>query len=75
MNRSRWRYAVTALPVMALALTGCGGGSGGSQAESDHKLTIWMMTGGPGDNPLIKEVNTEFAKKHPDIKVDIQIQQ
>ncbi|KIF71085.1 hypothetical protein HY68_24795 [Streptomyces sp. AcH 505] len=75
MNRSRWRYAVTALPVMALALTGCGGGSGGSQSESDHKLTIWMMTGGPGDNPLIKDVNTEFAKKHPDIKVDIQIQQ
>ena len=76
MNRSRWRCAVAALPVMALALSGCGGGGGsGSTAESDHALTIWMMTGGPGDDPLIKDVNAEFAKKHPDTKVHIEIQQ
>jgi N,N'-diacetylchitobiose transport system substrate-binding protein len=34
-----------------------------------------MMTGGPGDNALIQDVNKEFATKHPDMKVDIQIQQ
>jgi len=34
-----------------------------------------MMTGGPGDNELIQEVNDEFAKDYPDMKVDIEIQQ
>lgn len=74
MNRSRLRGTLAVLPVMALALTACGGG-GGAAAESDHKLTIWMMTGGPGDDPLIKDANAEFAKQHPDMKVDVQIQQ
>ncbi|MFF6961595.1 MULTISPECIES: extracellular solute-binding protein [unclassified Streptomyces] len=74
MNRARWRYAVTSVPVMALALTACGG-SGGADAASDGKLTVWMMTGGPGDNALIKDVNAAFAKQHPDMKVDVQIQQ
>lgn len=75
MNRARWRYAVTSIPVMALALTACGGSGGGSHASSDGTLTVWMMTGGPGDSPLIKDVNAEFAKQHPDMKVDVQIQQ
>lgn len=75
MNRSRWPYALATLPVMALALTGCGGSGGAPKADSDHKLTVWMMTGGPGDSPLIKDVNAEFAKKYPDIKVDVQVQQ
>ncbi|GHJ37447.1 extracellular solute-binding protein [Streptomyces sp. TS71-3] len=78
MYTRRWRCAVAALPVMALALTGCGG-SGGKKADSDNKLTIWMMTGGPGDSPLIKDVNAEFTKtygkKYPGMKLDVQIQQ
>ncbi|GHH79100.1 sugar ABC transporter substrate-binding protein [Streptomyces sulfonofaciens] len=78
MHTARWRYAIAALPVMALALTGCGG-SGGDKADSDNKLTVWMMTGGPGDSPLIKDVNAEFAKKYgkkyPGMKVDVQVQQ
>ncbi|MFJ9034104.1 extracellular solute-binding protein [Streptomyces sp. NPDC102274] len=75
MNRSGWRCALAALPVMALALTGCGGSGGGTSAESDNKLTVWVMTGGPGDSPLIKSVNAEFAKKYPDMTVDVQVQQ
>ncbi|QHY94107.1 hypothetical protein SSPS47_03060 [Streptomyces sp. S4.7] len=63
MNRSRIRYALTALPVLALTLTACGGG-GVAKSDSDNKLTIWMMTGGPGDNPLIKEVTAQFKKSH-----------
>ncbi|MFF2184718.1 extracellular solute-binding protein [Streptomyces sp. NPDC058155] len=74
MNRSRIRYALTALPVLALTLTACGGG-GVAKSDSDNKLTIWMMTGGPGDNPLIKEATAQFKKDHPDIDVDIEIQQ
>ncbi|KIF77538.1 hypothetical protein QR77_34220 [Streptomyces sp. 150FB] len=75
MNRSRSRCTVAALPVLALALAACGGGGSGSQAASDHKLTVWMMTGGPGDSPLIKDVNAEFEKKHPGTKVQVEIQQ
>lgn len=76
-RRSRWQCALAALPVMALALTGCGGS--GQQSDSDNRLTVWMMTGGPGDSPLIKDVTAEFkkkyGKKYPGMKVDVQIQQ
>jgi N,N'-diacetylchitobiose transport system substrate-binding protein len=75
MNRSRLLCAIAGLSVVALGLAGCGSGGGGSAAQSGKTLTIWMMTGGPGDNALIQDVNKEFATKHPDMKVDIQIQQ
>jgi N,N'-diacetylchitobiose transport system substrate-binding protein len=75
MNRSRLRCAIAGLSVVAFGLAGCGSGGGGSAAQSNQTLTIWMMTGGPGDNALIQDVNKEFATKHPDMKVDIQIQQ
>jgi N,N'-diacetylchitobiose transport system substrate-binding protein len=65
------RCAIAVLSVVAFALAGCGSGGGGSAAQSNHTLTIWMMTGGP----VIQDVNKEFATKHPDMKVDIQIQQ
>jgi ABC-type glycerol-3-phosphate transport system substrate-binding protein len=65
------RCAIAVLSVVAFALAGCGSGGGGSAAQSNQTLTIWMMTGGP----VIQDVNKEFATKHPDMKVDIQIQQ
>ncbi|MFI6348233.1 extracellular solute-binding protein [Streptomyces sp. NPDC050560] len=74
-NRARTRCAIAAPAVLALTLTACGGGGGGAKADSDGTLTVWMMTGGPGDSPLVKEANAEFAKKHPGIKVDVQVQQ
>ncbi|MCF3963887.1 extracellular solute-binding protein [Streptomyces fuscigenes] len=76
MNRSRIRCALAALPVLALTLTACGsGGGGGAKAASDHRLTVWMMTGGPGDSPLVKDVDAQFEKAHPGMKVDVQVQQ
>ncbi|MEW2544749.1 extracellular solute-binding protein [Streptomyces sp. NPDC047002] len=75
MNRARIRCALTALPVLAITLTACGGGGGAQKAASDHRLTVWMMTGGPGDSPLVKDVDAQFEKAHPGMKVDVQIQQ
>jgi N,N'-diacetylchitobiose transport system substrate-binding protein len=67
--------AVAAVTVSALALAACGSGSNQSSSGDDKTLTVWMMTGGPGDNAIVKQVNDEFAKKHPGVKVDVQIQQ
>jgi N,N'-diacetylchitobiose transport system substrate-binding protein len=70
-----WRRCATAgLAALALGVAGCGGG-GTPAADSDGVLTIWMMTGGPGDDELIQDVNSEFAATHPDMRVDIQVQQ
>jgi N,N'-diacetylchitobiose transport system substrate-binding protein len=67
------RCAIAGLAVVALGLAGCGGGA--PAAESDGVLTIWLMTGGPGDNPLIEDVNAEFTAAHPNMRVDVQVQQ
>jgi N,N'-diacetylchitobiose transport system substrate-binding protein len=75
MNLSRLRRTIAGLAVVAFGMAGCSSGGGGSASKPNHTLTIWMMTGGPGDNPIIQDVNKEFATKHPDMKVNIQIQQ
>lgn len=69
--RSTTKFLAT-LAVGTLALTGC---SASAPESTPEKLTIWMMTGGPGDNALIQEVNEEFKKKYPDTTVNIEIQQ
>ncbi|MCI2417003.1 extracellular solute-binding protein [Saccharopolyspora sp. K220] len=73
MSRTRSRFALAALSVAVLALSGCGGA--GPSGESDNTLTIWMMTGGPGDSPLVQDVNAEFARQHPGVQVHVEIQQ
>jgi len=68
---------VAAIAALAL-LAGCSG-SGSSDpgdSPSTEELTVWMMTGGPGDSPdLMEQVNAAFAETHPDVKVKIEIQQ
>lgn len=65
---------ITSVSAALLSLAACGGaGSSGSAPTND--LTVWMMTGGPGDNKIIDDVTTEFAKKHPDVKVKVEVQQ
>ena len=57
MNRARWRYAVTSIPVMALALTACGGSGGGSHAASDGtRFIIGHPRGGSGPQTRINIV-------------------
>jgi N,N'-diacetylchitobiose transport system substrate-binding protein len=75
MNRSRLARAAAGLATAALALSGCVSGGGTHSGASDDSLTIWMMSGGPGETPLMKDVNASFAKDHPDVKVHIEIQQ
>jgi N,N'-diacetylchitobiose transport system substrate-binding protein len=75
MNRARLCRLAAAASAAALALTGCVSGGGTHSGKSDSSLTVWMMTGGPGETPLMKDVNARFAKKHPGVKVHIEIQQ
>lgn len=59
-----------------LLASGCSGSSGDSGGGSESgTLTVWMMTGGPGDSPLVEEVNDAFAETYPDIEVKVEIQQ
>ncbi|MDA5147528.1 extracellular solute-binding protein [Streptomyces sp. AD681] len=69
---------VTAGAATALTLTltaACSGGSGSAEESGTGTLTVWMMTGGPGEDPIIEDVNSEFAKKYPDMDVKVEIQQ
>ncbi|MGN7704418.1 extracellular solute-binding protein [Cellulosimicrobium sp. ES-005] len=76
MKFSRTALAGGALTITLLLTAGCAGGAGGTDGgEESGTLTVWMMTGGPGDSPLVEEVNEAFATKHPDMDVKVEIQQ
>ncbi|MEU4575179.1 MULTISPECIES: extracellular solute-binding protein [Nonomuraea] len=62
------------LLVLTAGCGGAGGGSGDSGPESGT-LTVWMMTGGPGDSEIIEQAKAAFAKKQPGIDVKVEIQQ
>jgi len=70
--RHRVRLIAATAAALALAATGCSGTGGGAD---DKTLTVWMMTGGPGDSPVIADATKAFHREHPDITVDIQVQQ
>lgn len=70
------KITLAAVAIAAMALTGCSSpGATPPKASDSGTLTIWMMTGGPGDSPLMDDVNAQFAKAHPNVKVKIEIQQ
>jgi N,N'-diacetylchitobiose transport system substrate-binding protein len=52
------RWKTTGVLAVAAALTSvaaCSGGGSAGSRPTDH-LTVWMMTGGPGDNKNIDDV-------------------
>lgn len=62
--------------IVPLALAGCSGAGDAPEAgDTSGTLTVWMMTGGPGDKPIIEDVNAAFEKKYPDMDVKVEIQQ
>jgi N,N'-diacetylchitobiose transport system substrate-binding protein len=70
------KITLAAVAIAAMALTGCSTpGAPQKSASESGTLTIWMMASGPGDSPLMADVNAEFAKAHPNVKVKIEIQQ
>jgi N,N'-diacetylchitobiose transport system substrate-binding protein len=74
---TRWKTlgVIAALSAAALtSLTACGG-SGSKSSAPTNELTVWMMTGGPGDNKIIDDVTKQFNQKHPDVHVKVEVQQ
>lgn len=76
MTSKRVTAVVASMLLTPLLLAGCaGGGQEPDAGSTSGTLTVWMMTGGPGDNPIIEDVNAAFSKKYPDMKVKVEIQQ
>lgn len=71
--------AVGAAAMMAsLAACGSDGGDNASKDPKDRKetLTVWLMVDAQSTWPeLVKDVNAQFNKKYPGVKVDVQYQQ
>ncbi|GGT09433.1 sugar ABC transporter substrate-binding protein [Streptomyces kurssanovii] len=71
--------AVGAVAMMAsVAACGSDGGSESAKSPKDRKetLTVWLMVDAQSTWPeLVKDVNAQFNKKYPGVKVDVQYQQ
>lgn len=71
--------AVGAVAMMAsVAACGSDGGSESAKSPKDRKesLTVWLMSDAQSTWPeLVKDVNAEFNKKYPGVKVNVQYQQ
>jgi N,N'-diacetylchitobiose transport system substrate-binding protein len=72
----RWTIVAAAAASVALAVAGCSGGSSGSGSGSggNQTLTVWLMTGSASDS-MMSQLNAQFEKAHPGVKVNYQIQQ
>jgi N,N'-diacetylchitobiose transport system substrate-binding protein len=69
-------FARTAV-VLALGLVAvaCSGGPGNSTTSNQPgTLTVWLMTGS-APQAVVDGVNADFKIKHPNVKVDVQLQQ
>jgi N,N'-diacetylchitobiose transport system substrate-binding protein len=63
---------VLALGLVAVACSG--GPSSSSSSTQPGTLTVWLMTGSAPAS-IVDGVNADFAAKHPNVKVDVQLQQ
>ncbi|TCC44268.1 extracellular solute-binding protein [Kribbella capetownensis] len=72
----RWTTlgVIASISAAFVSLAACGGADS-STAAPTNKLTVWMMTGGPGDNKIIDDVTKQFHQKHPDVQVKVEVQQ
>ncbi|HEY4028321.1 MAG TPA: sugar ABC transporter substrate-binding protein [Candidatus Dormibacteraeota bacterium] len=65
--------AVLALGLVAVACSG-GPGGGGASSNQPSTLTVWLMNGSAPPS-IVDGVNADFKARHPNVKVDVQIQQ
>jgi N,N'-diacetylchitobiose transport system substrate-binding protein len=75
------RYSVAACAVtLAAGLAACGssssssGSAGSSTSSGPRTLTVWLMKGSAPD-PVVSALNSEFHASHPNVTVNVQIQQ
>lgn len=72
--------AAVGVAAMMTGIAACGGDSG-DNASKDPKdrtedLTVWLMVDAQSTWPeLVKDVNAQFKKKYPKVKVNVQYQQ
>ncbi|MDG4857515.1 sugar ABC transporter substrate-binding protein [Streptomyces sp. T-3] len=72
--------AAVGVAAMMTGIAACGedGGSNASKnpKDRDETLTVWLMVDAQSTWPeLVKDVNTQFNKKYPNVKVKVQYQQ
>src|SRR5438477_7675955 len=61
--------------LMALVAAACGGTtSSNNPSTQTGTLTVWLMNGSAPQS-VVDGVNADFNAKHPNVKVDVQIQQ
>ena len=69
----RFKTLPVALFGALLAVAGCSSSSN-TPAQESGTLTVWLMNGSAPQS-VVDGVNADFNAKHPNVKVDIQIQQ
>jgi len=73
MNARKLLFSVVA--AFALLATACGGTtSSNSTGNETGTLTVWLMNGSAPQS-VVDGVNADFKAKHPNVTVDVQIQQ
>jgi N,N'-diacetylchitobiose transport system substrate-binding protein len=66
---------VTAIGMaIALIATACSGGTASTPAAETGPLTVWLMNGSAPQS-VIDGVNADFKAKHPNVTVNVEIQQ
>ena len=72
----RWTIVALAAASVALTVAGCSGGSSGSGSGSggNQTLTVWLMQGSAPD-AMMSQLDAQFEKAHPGVKVNYQVQQ
>jgi N,N'-diacetylchitobiose transport system substrate-binding protein len=74
LNARQLVRAAAALAIGMLAVA-CSGGAGSSTTSSEpSSLTIWLMNGS-APQTIVDGVNADFKAKHPNVTVNVQIQQ
>ena len=74
MNPRQLARAAVAL-VFGIVAVACSGGASSSTTTSEpNSLTVWLMNGSAPQS-IVDGVNADFKAKHPNVTVNVQIQQ
>ena len=69
----RIRRNMAATVALALAVTGCGSGSGGDEPSEDGPVTLSYGIWDQNQAPALEQIAADFEKANPNIKVKIQV--
>src|SRR5712691_1383992 len=72
MNPRKLLFSVAA--AIALLATACGGTTSNTSGNETGTLTVWLMNGSAPQS-VVDGVNADFKAKHPNVTVNVEIQQ